>query len=1109
MTFKRFLALILTLLMVVSMLPAVHAAENADEDIWAQISAFEDDALAKRSMGAKAVPTAADFAALSEDVERLVVRSGDCMPGSVIRHGSFFYWTSADGEVCGYSPRLRAKMHAASVVPDADPEALSGIETVSYAVKGGSPGSANVAVFQPYRGLDSSFTNQYPEEGKRIAQALGGTGTTYKTTAATVDQVAKALEDCAVVIFDSHGDTDYVNPRNTDDYVTGANTSYLCMQTNAGWSDEDTKAVEGPYGTYYHAYNAGSYGSMRYYCADGTVFANHMQKPACNNLLWMAICLGMATDGMFRPLHDKGVEVVYGYSQSVSFSGDYEYEEYFWDRILDGYTAGEAFAYMKEQAGCDWDPAYKGYNTLAKARYNFVAFPNVVSSEDEFQGHRTVNPKSANDSTANKNNDPAYGACNIQTVRSVWTLLQQFTVTSFSNNEDWGAVSVLGSTITASPHEGYYTAGYEVVSGAAEVTQRGNVFTVKPESDCTVRIDFAAKTPATVRFVTPEGVSCESVSTYVSDEIAMPAPTGAPTADAQSYRFLGWTTQTVDDTDEKPVYYAAGNPWTVEAEDAVFYALYGYTVASGAEEGVFPKLEQAPADWCGEYVITYNGHIVLDASGRYTGTKLGSINAAVALNDTGMRLEDGVLYDVPDEYVYVIERSPAFSGNYVIRMKGSDNYVAFKSSSASLTTGDDPSNIYSLWEPSMTGDTVSVWSVVASSYSLQYNATAGAFCCSQSKLKNLTLFTRPLDSVFYTTELKNACEHDYAAAVTAPTCTEQGYTTYTCSKCGDTYVGDYVDALGHTPAEPVRENEVAPTCTEPGGYDAVVYCAVCGEELSRTFTDLPATGHDWNEPVYAWAVDYSAVAAIRTCKNDKSHVETEDGVITSEVTREATIDAAGEIVYTATFTNPAFETQTVKIAVPKLDDGLPCDGGESCPGVRFTDMPAKGNWAHDPIDWAVVHGVTSGTSATTFSPNAGCTRAQVVTFLWRAAGSPEPAAAVSPFKDTAEDAYYYKAVLWAVENEITAGTSVTTFSPEATCTRAQIVTFLWRYEGAPEPTAAANPFQDVAAGAYFAKAVLWASENGVTAGTSATAFSPDDTCTRAHVVTFLYRDVEK
>lgn len=184
----------------------------------------------------------------------------------------------------------------------------------------------------------------------------------------------------------------------------------------------------------------------------------------------------------------------------------------------------------------------------------------------------------------------------------------------------------------------------------------------------------------------------------------------------------------------------------------------------------------------------------------------------------------------------------------------------------------------------------------------------------------------------------------------------------------------------------------------------------------------------------------------------------------------------------------------------------PCDGS-NCPGRVFSDMPVRGNWAHDPIDWAIGGGVTNGTSATTFSPEEGCTRAQVMTFLWRAAGQPEPTSSANPFADVKAGQYYYKAVLWAVEHGITNGMSATEFGPDNTCTRAQIVTFLWRYEGKPAPSSTRNPFADVSTGSYYGSAVLWAVEHGITNGMSATEFCPENTCTRAQVVTFLYRDV--
>jgi len=172
--------------------------------------------------------------------------------------------------------------------------------------------------------------------------------------------------------------------------------------------------------------------------------------------------------------------------------------------------------------------------------------------------------------------------------------------------------------------------------------------------------------------------------------------------------------------------------------------------------------------------------------------------------------------------------------------------------------------------------------------------------------------------------------------------------------------------------------------------------------------------------------------------------------------------------------------------------------------ITFVDV-AKGEYYYKPVMWAVENGITSGTGANTFSPDSVCTRAQVVTFLHRMVASPEPAAIDMPFSDVNESDYFYKPVKWAVGSSITGGTSATTFSPNANCTRAQVVTFLWRAAGQPKANAKNNPFTDVSEDSYYYDAVLWAVEQGITGGTSATTFSPDANCTRAQVVTFLYR----
>ena len=169
----------------------------------------------------------------------------------------------------------------------------------------------------------------------------------------------------------------------------------------------------------------------------------------------------------------------------------------------------------------------------------------------------------------------------------------------------------------------------------------------------------------------------------------------------------------------------------------------------------------------------------------------------------------------------------------------------------------------------------------------------------------------------------------------------------------------------------------------------------------------------------------------------------------------------------------------------------------------FVDV-ATGSYYEDAVDWAVGNGITQGTDDTHFSPDGICTRAQAVTFLWRAAGSPKPETRTMPFTDVPVGSYYYDAVLWAVENGIAKGTSDTTFSPNMTCTRAQIVAFLWRSEKSPA-AGTANPFADVKSTAYYADAVLWAVKEDITRGTTSTAFSPNTDCTRAQIVTFLWR----
>lgn len=327
--------------------------------------------------------------------------------------------------------------------------------------------------------------------------------------------------------------------------------------------------------------------------------------------------------------------------------------------------------------------------------------------------------------------------------------------------------------------------------------------------------------------------------------------------------------------------------------------------------------------------------------------------------------------------------------------------------------------------------------------------------------------------------------------VKAPTCTQSGQKMRTCTRCNAT---EY-ETIPAEHSWSKWETTVVPTCTEPG--ETTRHCTVCNLTESKL---IDALGHAWGEWIQTEAPTCTKTGvATHYCISCN---EAETSLLealghkwdSGKVTKEPTETAEGVKTYTCTVCG---ETRTESI--PKLTPSTPAN--------PFVDVK-QGAYYYDPVLWAVNHQpqITNGTGANTFSPEATCTRGQVVTFLWRAKGCPEPKSANNPFTDVKEDAYYYKAVLWANENNITNGTGAKTFSPESPCTRAHVVTFLWRTANKPA-AGSSNPFKDVPAGQYFTDAVLWAVNHNpqITNGTGADTFSPDSPCTRGQIVTFLYR----
>ena len=346
----------------------------------------------------------------------------------------------------------------------------------------------------------------------------------------------------------------------------------------------------------------------------------------------------------------------------------------------------------------------------------------------------------------------------------------------------------------------------------------------------------------------------------------------------------------------------------------------------------------------------------------------------------------------------------------------------------------------------------------------------------------------------------NAAETVNCSGGTA-TCTAKAK----CADCGEEY-GDtnpnhHGDKLKHVVAKDA-------TTSEEGNIE-YWHCEACGKyfsdnaatkEITQAETVIPKRQSSGSNYSYytikatagtGGAISPSGNVSVRGGRDQTFTITPDQGYAVSDVKIDGKSIGA---VKSYTFENVR-RTHTIEVIFMKAN-------GNPQTGV-FVDV-ATGSYYEDAVDWAVENGITTGVSANRFDPNGVCTRAQAVTFLWRAAGSPAPRSRTMPFTDVPVGSYYYDAVLWAVENGITKGTSETMFSPDATCSRAQIVAFLWRSEKSPA-AGSRNPFADVKSTAYYADAVLWAVKEDITKGSTNTTFSPDADCTRAQIVTFLWR----
>ena len=328
------------------------------------------------------------------------------------------------------------------------------------------------------------------------------------------------------------------------------------------------------------------------------------------------------------------------------------------------------------------------------------------------------------------------------------------------------------------------------------------------------------------------------------------------------------------------------------------------------------------------------------------------------------------------------------------------------------------------------------------------------------------------------------CSHEFVEKREEPTCAGAGVRWFECIHCGLTTDYKLIPALPHEFSDWYIIQE--PTCTQEG-----IQARDCVNCTEREYESVPHLGHEYVvevEPPTCTARGYTLHYCLgcgdrfRTDYTEPLGHRYDDGVIL----RDPTLTAMGRILYTCLGCGDTYQE-----TIPVLTN-------------PFEDIHEEAYYFL-PVLWAVYRGITSGMDETHFAPNAVCNRAQVVTFLWRAAGKPEPELTENPFEDVPKGSFYEKAVLWAYDSGITTGVDECHFAPMSGCNRAQVVTFLHRFRGCPEP-AIANAFPDVPEGSFYHKAVLWAAQRQITVGMDGGNFCPFLRCTRGQIVTFIYRD---
>ena len=541
-----------------------------------------------------------------------------------------------------------------------------------------------------------------------------------------------------------------------------------------------------------------------------------------------------------------------------------------------------------------------------------------------------------------------------------------FRVTAESNNTAYGTVSVSGTKITASPKDGYYVSDAQVTSGTATVSISGNTISVSPSSDCTVKVIFAPKPQFTISFSSC-GAAAGSKTAYIQDTIQLPT-TVSNTPDG--WTFVGWAEQQIAETSTAPSFFAPGADYVVSA-NATLYALF--TRTEGSDEIIYEIVADPITDWTGSYVITCGKDASLYALKGLSGNtsyESSSAGGTVAFASTGMTLDGTALRNVSSAYVFTA--APSGTG-WTLKNDATGTWLG--SYSSYLYSRSTMSTSYCIWD--LEYDTYNICMKVSNAASSRYPYLvkgSSYFVINSGYTTNKTQFWKKTtaSTTFYNTDpIIQTHTHTLSLTpATAPTCTEAGNIAYyTCSGCGKLFsdaqgeneiasADTILPATGHTPGQSTEENRTAPTCGAAGGYDTVIRCATCGAELSRTHTELPATGeHTWG----AWTAKNNGTHA-RTCsicgKSESANCTYTDTVTPPTVTDQGYTTHTCTICgysFRDSYTAPIGTDYLVSFSVPA---GVAAIDPMSCNSNSSITLPAAGapdgctflGWVTAPID---------------------------------------------------------------------------------------------------------------------------------------------------------------